>query len=125
MTHKTDYVIQTDVLAAPLQRFDTNAIAEATEHPWFNQTLSQVNDSVLRLGLLQGEFHWHTHDAEDELFFVLSGELTIEVENQAPIVLGPNQGVTIPKGTSHRPVSPDQRTMVLMIETATVKPTGN
>jgi hypothetical protein len=74
MTDKTEYVIRTNVLGGPLERFDAAALAKATPHRWFNQTLSQVNDSVLRLGLLQGEFHWHAHDAEDELFFVLEDE---------------------------------------------------
>lgn len=125
MRDKTEYVIRTDVLCRPLERFDVGALADATAHPWFNQTLSQVNDAVLRLGLLQGEFHWHKHDGEDELFFVVEGELTIEVEGGRSIVLGPKQGVTIPKGVSHRPVSRDHRTMVLMIEAASVQPTGD
>ena len=125
MSDKTEYVIQTDILSGPLERFDVGALAKATPHPWFNQTLSHVNDAVLRLGLLQGEFHWHKHDLEDELFFVVEGEITIEVEGRPSIVLGPQQGVTIPKGVRHRPISRDQRSVVLMIETASVQPTGD
>ncbi len=88
------------------------------------KTLTRVNDAVVRLGVLEGEFHWHKHDEEDEFFLVLDGELQIDVEDRDMIVLGPNQGVTIPKGVLHRTRAP-KRTVVLMVEPATVVPTGD
>ena len=99
--------------------------AEVAAHaPWFNQTLTQVNDSVVRLGILQGEYHWHKHDAEDECFIVLDGELFLDVEGRGTITLGPHLGYTVPKGTVHR-TRATTKTIVLMIEAATVTPTGD
>src|SRR6202162_242933 len=72
--------------------------AEVAEHAtWFNQTLTQVNDSVVRLGILEGEYHWHKHDNEDEFFLVLDGQLLIDLEDRT-IELNPGQGVTLSKG---------------------------
>jgi mannose-6-phosphate isomerase-like protein (cupin superfamily) len=99
--------------------------AEVAEHaPWFNQTLTKVNDSVVRLGILQGEYHWHKHDNEDECFVVLDGELLLDVEGRGTIALGKHLGYTVPKGVVHRTRAPT-KTIVLMIEAATVTPTGD
>ena len=108
---------------APLVRFDVAAEA-ALHQPWFNQTLTQVDDAVVRLGVLEGDFHWHKHDDEDEFFMVLSGHLSIEIEGKETIELGPNQAVTVPKGVMHCPHARG-RTHVLMIERASVRPTGD
>ena len=107
----------------PLRHIDVGAEAAAVE-PWFNQTLTQVNDTVVRLGVLEGEFHWHKHENEDEFFLVLDGELHIDVEGGDSFVLGPEQGVTIPRGVLHRPRAP-KRTVILMVEPAAVVPTGD
>ena len=117
------YDINLDVKFDQLERIDVPAEAAAVE-PWFNQTLTQVNDSVVRLGVIEGDFHWHKHDAEDEFFLVVEGELHIDVEDADTIVLGVNQGVTIPRGVMHRPRAPG-RTVILMVEPATVVPTGD
>jgi mannose-6-phosphate isomerase-like protein (cupin superfamily) len=99
--------------------------AEVAEHaPWFNQTLTKVNDSVVRLGILQGEYHWHKHDHEDECFVVLEGELLLDVEGRGTITLGKHLGYTVPKGVVHRTRAPT-KTIVLMVEAATVTPTGD
>jgi mannose-6-phosphate isomerase-like protein (cupin superfamily) len=99
--------------------------AEAAAHePWFNQTLTTVNDSVVRLGVLHGEFHFHKHDREDEFFFVLEGRLLLDIENGGTITLDPHQGYTVPKGVVHRTRAPE-RTVVLMIESRGVVPTGD
>jgi mannose-6-phosphate isomerase-like protein (cupin superfamily) len=98
---------------------------EVAEHaPWFNQTLTQVNDSVVRLGILEGEYHWHKHDNEDEFFVVLDGQLLIDVEGKGTIVLDKHLGYTVPKGVVHRTRAP-KRTIVLMVEAASVTPTGD
>jgi mannose-6-phosphate isomerase-like protein (cupin superfamily) len=117
------YDINLDVKFEQLERIDVGAEAAAVE-PWFNQTLTQVNDAVVRLGVVEGEFHWHKHEAEDEFFLVLEGELQIDVEGADTVVLGPNQGVTIPRGVVHRPRA-SRRTVIVMVEPATVVPTGN
>jgi mannose-6-phosphate isomerase-like protein (cupin superfamily) len=116
------YDINLDVKFDQLERIDVGAEAAAVE-PWTNRTLTRVNDSVVRLGVVDGEFHWHKHDDEDEFFLVLEGELHIDVEDADTIVLGVNQGVTIPRGVVHRPRAPG-RTVIVMVEPATVVPTG-
>jgi mannose-6-phosphate isomerase-like protein (cupin superfamily) len=99
--------------------------AEVAEHaPWFNQTLTKVNDSVVRLGILQGEYHWHKHDNEDECFIVLEGELLLDIEGKETVTLGRHLGYTVPKGIVHRTRAPT-KTIVLMVEAATVTPTGD
>lgn len=98
---------------------------EVAEHaPWFNQTLSQVNDAVVRLGIFQGEYHWHKHDCEDECFIVLEGELVIDLEGRESVRLGRHLGFTIPRGVVHRTRAAG-KTVVLMIEGAGVRPTGD
>ncbi|HEY4015232.1 MAG TPA: cupin domain-containing protein [Polyangiaceae bacterium] len=99
--------------------------AEVAAHaPWFNQTLTRVNDSVVRLGILQGEYHWHKHDHEDECFIVLEGELLLDIEGKDTVKLGRHLGYTVPKGVVHRTRAPS-KTIVLMVEAATVTPTGD
>jgi len=99
--------------------------SEVAQHePWFNQTLTQVNDCVVRLGIFQGEYHWHKHDAEDECFVVLEGELFLDVEGRETVRLGRHFGYTVPRGVRHRTRAPE-KTVVLMIEAATVTPTGD
>jgi mannose-6-phosphate isomerase-like protein (cupin superfamily) len=99
--------------------------AEVRAHePWFNQTLTQVNDAVVRLGILQGEYHWHKHDAEDECFIVLEGEMLLDIEGKGTITLSKHLGYTVPKGVVHRTRAP-QKAIVLMVEKASVTPTGD
>jgi mannose-6-phosphate isomerase-like protein (cupin superfamily) len=118
-----DYDINLDDKYGPLAVIDL--AAEAAEHePWFNQTLTRVNDSVVRLGVIEGDFHWHKHDSEDEFFLVLEGELVIEVEGSDTVRLRPHQGYTVPKGVSHRTSAPE-RTVIVMVEPAGVVPTGD
>jgi mannose-6-phosphate isomerase-like protein (cupin superfamily) len=121
---KYPYVNHMNVLHGPLQIVDVPDLVKACTDKWYNQTLCQVNDSVVRLGILQGEYHWHKHDLEDEFFFTLSGELIIDVEGEDSVKLGPNQGYVVPKTVVHRTRAPE-KTIVLMIENAGVIPTGD
>jgi mannose-6-phosphate isomerase-like protein (cupin superfamily) len=99
--------------------------AEVAAHqPWFNQTLTTVNDAVVRLGIFEGDFPWHKHDAQDEFFLVLNGEIQLDVEGVETVTLARHQAFTVPKGTLHRPRSP-QRSVVLMIESKGIVPTGD
>ncbi len=117
------YDIHMDVHYRPLERIDAGALADACTQPWWNQTLTQVNDAVVRLGVFLGEFHWHKHDREDEFFFVISGRLEVDLEGRT-VTLEPRQGITVPKGVPHR-TRAKERTVVLMVEPATVAPTGD
>jgi mannose-6-phosphate isomerase-like protein (cupin superfamily) len=92
--------------------------------PWFNQTLTVVNDAVVRLGIFQGDFPWHKHTDQDEFFLVLDGEMFLDVEGREPVHLSAHQGFTVPKGVMHRPRSP-QRSAVLMVESLGIVPTGD
>jgi mannose-6-phosphate isomerase-like protein (cupin superfamily) len=99
--------------------------AEVAAHePWFNQTLTQVNDCVVRLGIIQGEYHWHKHDREDECFIVLDGELFLDIEGAGTMTLTKHLGYTVPKGVVHR-TRATVKTVILMVEAATVTPTGD
>jgi len=119
----SDYDIHLDDKFGQLALIDVGAEAAAHE-PWFNQTLTSVNDAVVRLGVIEGDFHWHSHDAEDEFFLVLEGELLIDFEDRDTVSLTPHQGFTIPRGVVHRTRAP-RRTAILMVEAAGVQPTGD
>ena len=123
MNTKTTYNINLDTKFGYSQLIDIPSLVAACKEKWFNQTLCQVNESVVRLGILHGEFHWHKHDEEDEFFFVLEGKLLIDLEGKT-VELGPQQGYTVPKGVLHCTRAP-KKTVVLMIEKSTVKPTGD
>jgi mannose-6-phosphate isomerase-like protein (cupin superfamily) len=123
MAQPNEYDINLNVKFDYLQLIDVRNLIATCEKQWFNQTLCQVNDCVVRLGVLQGEFHWHKHEREDEFFFVLEGELSIDLEGET-VTLGPHQGYTMPRGLLHRTRAPS-RTAVLMVEGSSVKPTGD
>lgn len=123
METQKPYSIHMDTKFAPLELIDIQELVNAAMDPWYNQTLCQVNDCVVRLGVVQGEFHWHKHDQEDEFFYVVEGHFIIDLEDRT-VELGPRQGFTIPKGILHRPRAPE-KTIVLMIEGAGVKPIGD
>jgi mannose-6-phosphate isomerase-like protein (cupin superfamily) len=121
MSHS--YVTRLNVQYKPLEVIEERGLADACRDPWYNQTLCEVNNSVVRLGVVQGEYHWHKHDADDEFFYVVEGQLLIDLEDKT-ITLSPRQGVVIPKGVLHRPRAP-QRTVMLMVETSAIVPTGD
>ena len=123
MNADTKYVIQTDIKFGAMEKIDIDLLEKACPHDWFNQTLCRVNDSLVRLGIFKGEFHWHQHDREDEFFYVVDGKLFIDFKDRT-VELEPRQGIMVPRGISHRPRAPE-RTLVLMVEAATVTPTGD
>jgi len=117
------YATHLDVKFPPLARIDVAALAREVTDAWYNQTLCQVNDSVVRLGVMQGEYHWHRHDRDDEFFFVLEGSFIVDLEDRS-VELAPLQGFTVPRGVVHRTRAP-VRSTILMIETAAIVPTGD
>jgi mannose-6-phosphate isomerase-like protein (cupin superfamily) len=123
MNDPKPYSINLEARYGPLELIDVQAVVDASTDPWYNQTLCQVNDSVVRLGVVHGEFHWHKHDEEDEFFYVVKGHFTIELEDRT-VELEPMQGITIPKGVLHRPRAPE-KTVILMVEKAGIQPTGD
>jgi mannose-6-phosphate isomerase-like protein (cupin superfamily) len=118
-----DYDIRLDDKYGSLSLIDIPAEVTANE-PWFNQTLTTVSDSVVRLGIIEGDFHWHKHDQEDEFFLVLEGRLLIDIEGGETVTLDRHQGYTVPKGVVHRTRAPE-KTVILMVEPAAVVPTGD
>ena len=115
-----DYAIHYEPLFKALQTIDVQALIDHVDEPWYNQTLIQVGDVLVRLGVMQGEFHWHTHEEQDEFFFVLDGLFRIELEGADTVELSPRQAFTVPAGMLHRPVVP-VRSSVLMIEKAGIE----
>jgi mannose-6-phosphate isomerase-like protein (cupin superfamily) len=125
LSDQSPYSINLDESFGSLEFIDVGALADAVEEQWFNQTLVRVNDCVVRLGVMQGEFHWHHHDEEDEFFYVVEGRFLIDLqEEDRTVELMPKQGFTVPKGVLHRTRAPE-RTVILMFEGAGVVPTGD
>ena len=123
METKYNYVTRLDIKYDHLEKIDIPQMIRECTDKWFNQTLTKVNDSVVRVGIVEGEYHWHKHDNEDEFFFVWEGQLLIDLEDRT-IELNPGEGVTITKGILHRPRAP-RKTVMLMVETNTIQPTGD
>ena len=123
MNNNNKYSIDLEVKFKPLEIIDVPKLIEQSTKKWQNMSLCTVNNSVVRLAVIEGEFHWHKHEKEDEFFFVIDGLLLIDLEENV-IELKPKQGFTVPKGTLHRTRAPT-RTSVLVIENYTVKPMGD
>ena len=124
------YETHLDVLCSPLETIALDPIVSAVRHPWYNQTLVRVNDSIVRIGVVKGEYHWHEHTGDDEFFYVVDGQLLIDLDprpDDTPgrvVALNPREGFVVPKGVRHRTRAPE-RTVILMVETASVVPTGS
>src|ERR1051325_457600 len=117
------YAPYLDIKFPALTRVDVPSLVKACTDNWYNQTLCKVNDSVVRLGVMQGEYHWHKHDKDDEFFFVLEGHFVIDLEDRS-IDLQAQEGFVVPRGVVHRTRAPD-RAVILMVETAAIVPTGD
>jgi mannose-6-phosphate isomerase-like protein (cupin superfamily) len=130
MTDSAAYAYETrlNILHQPLELIDVKALADACEYKWFNQTLCKVNESVVRVGVVEGEYHWHKHDDDDEFFYVVEGKLLIDLQREQQkdriVELAPGQGFVVPKGVVHRTRAP-QKTVILMVENAGIVPTGD
>jgi mannose-6-phosphate isomerase-like protein (cupin superfamily) len=125
------YATHLNVLFGALEKIELDPLVSAVRDQWYNQTLARVNDSVVRLGVMQGEYHWHQHDDDDEFFYVVEGRFLIDLEPAADgttpgrvVELTPRQGFVVPKGVIHRTRAPE-RSVILMIETAAIVPTGS
>ncbi|MFX1579718.1 MAG: cupin domain-containing protein [Promethearchaeota archaeon] len=123
MNSGSNYNIDTEIHFGPLELIDLSKIIDRCDKHWQNLGLCLVNDSVIRLGVIKGEFHWHKHDLEDEFFYVIDGRLIIDLKDQT-VELGPQQAFLVPRGVNHRTRAP-KRTAILMVEGSTVTPTGD
>ena len=123
MSDEKKYSISMDVKFEPLELIDIPKLISESTKEWQNFSLSEVNDCVVRLGVIHGEFHWHKHENEDEFFYVIDGLLHIDLSDKT-VDLKPGQGLMVPKGVSHRTRAP-VRTSILMVEGKTVTPTGD
>jgi len=123
MQDQFNYVTRLDIKFDYFQLIDVPQMVKECKDKWFNQTLTKVNNSVVRVGIVEGEYHWHKHDNDDEFFFVLEGELYIDLEDKT-FELNPGQGMTISRGVVHRTRAP-RKTVMLMVENSTIQPTGD
>lgn len=117
------YKTYLNILYEPLEVVDVRKLVESCTDKWYNQTLCKVNDSVVRLGIVEGEYHWHSHQDLDEFFYVVDGRFLIDLEDRT-VDLGPKQGFVVPKGVKHRPRAPE-RTIIMMVEGEDIVPTGD
>lgn len=123
MDDQDRYSINTEIKFRGLELIDIPKLVETCKKSWQNFSLCEVNDCVVRLGVIHGEFHWHRHDNEDEFFYVLEGLLHIDLEDRM-IELRPGQGFLVPLGIFHRTRAPE-RTAILMVEGKSVNPVGD
>lgn len=123
MSPDYSYATHLDIKYPPLEVVDVQKLVDSVTDRWFNQTLCKVNDSVVRLGVMQGEYHWHKHDDLDEFFYVVDGEFLIDLEDHT-VALRPRQAFVVPKGVLHRTRAPE-KTVILMVEGAGIVPTGD
>jgi mannose-6-phosphate isomerase-like protein (cupin superfamily) len=117
------YETRLDVRYGPLETIDVQALAQNCTYKWYNETLCAVNDSVVRVGVIEGAYHWHQHEVEDEFFYVVEGRLLIDLEDKT-VELAPRQGFVVPRKTRHRTRAPE-RTVILMVEKGSIVPTGS
>lgn len=123
MKKQIEYQNNMNIAFKNTQIMDINRLVAENKHVWLNQTLTQVNDSVVRLGIIEGSYHWHKHEYEDEFFYVVEGTLFIDLEDKT-LELNPNQGVTISKNVMHRTRAP-QKVVMLMVEAKDIVPAGS
>jgi hypothetical protein len=117
------YKTYLNILHGPLELIDVQKLIGTCTDKWWNQTLCKVNDTVVRLGIVEGEYHWHEHKELDEFFYVIEGRFLIDLKDRT-VDLGPKQGFVVPRGVQHRPRAP-KRTVILMVERADIIPTGD
>ena len=123
MNKDFNYNINLDIKYKPLELIDIPKIISENKEQWFNQSLVTVNDSVVRVAIIEGEFHWHKHVNDDEFFYVIDGKLLIDLEDKT-VELNPREGFMVPKNVMHRTRAP-QKTVILMVENVGVTPTGD
>ena len=120
---KYPYATFLNILFPALSVVDVPSLVSSCQQRWYNQTLCKVNDSVVRLGIMQGEYHWHKHDNDDEFFFVLDGIFIVDLQDKS-IELKKYEGYVVPKGITHRTRAPE-KAVIIMVENAGIVPEGD
>ena len=123
MSTQDSYNTKLDIKFKHFEVIDIPQMVKECKDKWFNQTLTEVNNSVVRVGIIKGEYHWHKHGNDDEFFFVLEGKLLIDLEDKT-IELTAGQGVTISRNVMHKTRAPI-KTVILMVENRGIIPTGD
>jgi len=105
------------------KKFNLNKISKQLKKAWIPKDIANIDNYTLKIAKFKGEYHWHKHDKEDELFIVLKGKIKIRTKKQ-DIILKQNEGIKIPRGIYHCPVS-IKPSIVLMFESLKLKSNGN
>ena len=106
-----------------LSPIDIEAQFDRVTEYWSPKVIGRVNDQYIKVAKVKGEFTWHSHDAEDELFLIVRGQLRIALED-GEVTLSPGQFVVMPRGVRHKPIA-DEECWIVLIETVTTKHTGD
>ena len=106
-----------------LQKINLEEKRKEIKSPWQPIEIARANDQVIRLALMHGQYHWHKHENEDELFIVFKGKIKIQT-NSGNIILNEGEGVKIPRGVDHRPIA-TQSSVVLMFENSKLESKGS
>ncbi len=108
------------------EMFGTDIAAELqkVEKHWTPRVVGRVNDQYVKVAKLLGELVWHAHDHEDEMFFVVSGRLRIQLEGDTEVTLDPGQFYVVPRGVRHNPIA-EHEVEIVLIETVTTAHTGD
>lgn len=107
-----------------LHGIDVAAELRQVEAHWTPRVVGQVNDQYVKVAKLLGELVWHAHEAEDEMFLVVSGRLRIQLPDGQEVVLTPGQFYVVPRGVQHNPIA-DEEVEIVLIETVTTRHTGD
>jgi mannose-6-phosphate isomerase-like protein (cupin superfamily) len=113
-----------DGFMSALHGIDVAAELQQVKDHWTPRVVGQVNDQYVKVAKLLGELVWHAHDAEDEMFLVVSGRLRIQLPDEQEVVLTPGQFYVVPRGVQHNPIA-DEEVEIVLIETVTTAHTGD
>lgn len=107
-----------------LHGIDIAAELRQVQDHWTPRVVGRVNDQYIKVARLLGELVWHAHDAEDEMFLVVSGTLRIQLPDDQEVVLTPGQFHVVPRGVQHNPIA-EEEVEIVLIETVTTAHTGD
>ena len=111
-------------MVAQVEKINVTQKFNAFNQYWRPKIVGALNDSYVKVAKFKGEFIWHKHESEDELFFIVQGKLLIKVRDQPDLTLEAGEFVVIPRGVEHMPVAQDE-VHVMLIEPKTTVNTGN
>jgi mannose-6-phosphate isomerase-like protein (cupin superfamily) len=107
-----------------LHGIDVAAELRQVDAHWTPRVVGRVNDQYVKVAKLLGELVWHAHEAEDEMFLVVSGRLRIQLPDDVEVVLTPGQFHIVPRGVMHNPIA-EEEVEIVLVETVTTAHTGD